>query len=118
MKNEDAWGQYTYPNNNSLRNCKIKPNMSFDLSRFATTINERFEYCDENYDDIKNLIQLWMRDKFGNDLSELDEDFDLYKIIVKMLNQHNLKVKLYKKIWNEFEVEKEEIPPSEFIYKY
>ena len=47
-KNEDAFGQYTYPYNNSLKNCRIKPNMSFDLSRLATTIMERFENDDDN----------------------------------------------------------------------
>ena len=58
MKNEDAWGQYNYPYNNpnSLKNCKIKPNMSFDLSRFATTIIERFDNCDESYDETSKAL--------------------------------------------------------------
>jgi hypothetical protein len=119
MKNEDAWGQYTYPNSNStLKHCKIKPNMSFDLSRFATTIIERFEYCDEQYDDIKNLLNLWMTDRYGNDLSELEEDFDLYKIIARNVKSAQPKSQLNKKIWEEFIVEESEIPKSEFIYKF
>ena len=69
MKNEDAWGQYTYPNNSStLKHCRVKPNMSFDLSRFATTIIDRFEFCDEKYDDIINLVKHWMKDRYGNDI--------------------------------------------------
>ena len=34
-KNGDAEGQYTFPYHNSIKNCKIKPNKSFDLSRLA-----------------------------------------------------------------------------------
>ena len=118
-KNEDAFGQYSYPfNNNSLRNCRIKPNMSFDLSRFATTIIERFNNYDEEYDEVRDLLQLWMTDKFGNDLSELDEDFDLYKIIARNVKSAHPKQQLNKKLWNEFEVNEDDIPSDVFVYKY
>ena len=92
--------------------------MSFDLSRFATTIIERFEYCDEKYDEIKNLLNLWMTDRYGNNLSELEEDFDLYKIIARNVKSAQPKSQLNKKIWEEFIVEESEIPKSEFIYKF
>ena len=119
MKNEDAWGQYTYPNSsNTLKHCKIKPNMSFDLSRFATTIIERFEYCDETYDEVKDLLNLWMRDRYGNDLSELEEDFDLYKIIARNVKSAQPKSQLNKKIWEQFLIEENDIPKTEFIYKF
>jgi hypothetical protein len=119
MKNEDAWGQYTYPNStNTLKHCRIKPNMSFDLSRFATTIIERFECCDEKYDEIKNLVQLWMKDRYGNDLSQLEEDFDLYKIIARNVKSAHPKSQLNKRIWDEFVIQEEDIPKSEFIYKF
>jgi hypothetical protein len=117
-KNEDAFGQYTYPYNNSLKNCRIKPNMSFDLSRLATTIMERFENSDERYDEIINLLNLWVTDRHGNNLSELDEDFDLYKIIAKSVKSANPKSQLNKKLWNEFLVQENEIPNTEFVYKY
>tara|TARA_A100001035_G_C27505366_1_gene373881 strand:- start:123 stop:635 length:513 start_codon:yes stop_codon:yes gene_type:complete len=120
MKNEDAWGQYNYPYNNpnSLKNCKIKPNMSFDLSRFATTIIERFDNCDESYDEIRDLLMIWMRDRYGNDLSEQEEDFDLYKLIARNVRSALPRNQLNKKIWDEFIIEEEEIPKSEFIYKF
>tara|TARA_B100001093_G_C26801607_1_gene1003677 strand:+ start:97 stop:1965 length:1869 start_codon:yes stop_codon:yes gene_type:complete len=117
-KNEDAFGQYTYPYNNSLKNCRIKPNMSFDLSRLATTIMERFENSDDRYDEIRNLLNLWVTDRHGNNLSELDEDFDLYKIIAKSVKSANPKSQLNKKLWKEFLVEENEIPKTEFVYKY
>ncbi len=37
-KNGDAEGQYSFPYNNSLRDCKIKPNPSFDLCRLTKTM--------------------------------------------------------------------------------
>ena len=119
MKNEDAWGQYTYPNNsNTLKHCRVKPNMSFDLSRFATTIIDRFVFCDEKYDDVRNLVKLWMTDRYGNDLSELEEDFDLYKIIARNVKSALPRSQLNKKIWNEFEITEDQIPNSEFVYKF
>jgi len=117
-KNEDAFGQYTYPYNNSLKHCRIKPNMSFDLSRLATTIMERFGNDDSQYDEIRSLLNLWVTDRHGNNLSELDEDFDLYKIIARSVRSATPKSQLNKKIWNEFLVEESEIPKTEFIYKY
>ena len=119
MKNEDAWGQYTYPNSSStLKHCRIKPNMSFDLSRFATTIIDRFEFCDEKYDDVISLVKHWMKDRFGNDLSELEEDFDLYKIIARNVKSAHPRSQLNKKIWNEFEITEDQIPTCEFVYKF
>ena len=43
LKNGDAEGQYSFPYQNSIKNCKIKPNKSFDLSRLSTTMIEHFE---------------------------------------------------------------------------
>jgi hypothetical protein len=117
-KNEDAFGQYTYPYNNSLKNCRLKPNMSFDLSRLATTIMERFDDADSKYDEVKRLLTLWVTDRHGNNLSELEEDFDLYKLIAKNVKSAHPKSQLNKKLWSEFMVEESDIPKSEFIYKY
>ena len=77
LKNGDAEGQYSFPYNNTLHNCKIRPNKSFDLSRLSTTIIEHFDE-DENKD-LYKLLKLWASDKYGNFLMEEEEDFDLYK---------------------------------------
>ena len=120
MKNEDAFGQYSMPDldTNSLKSCKIKPNMSFDLSRLATTLIERFEHLDDSYNEVKRLLTLWLTDKYGNDLSELDEDFDLYKLIARNVKSAHPKAALNKKLWNEFEIDFKDIPKNQFIYKY
>lgn len=116
-KNEDAGGQYSYPFNNSLKNCKIKPNKSFDLSRLATTIFHRFENCDDSYDDIVELLRCWTTDKYGNNLMNNGEDFNLYKIIAKNANSANPRKQFSKSIWKEFLVDEKDIPNSEYVYK-
>ena len=117
-KNEDAAGQYSYPYGNSLKHCKIKPNKSFDLARLATTIIHRFETMDESYNDIKELIMTWITDKYGNCLIHHEEDFQLYKTIAKTVLSAVPKTQLLKKIWNDFIIEKQDIPPDTHIYKY
>ena len=79
---------------------------------------ERFGNDDSQYDEIRSLLNLWVTDRHGNNLSELDEDFDLYKIIARSVRSATPKSQLNKKIWNEFLVEESEIPKTEFIYKY
>ena len=113
-KNGDAEGQYSFPYNNSLNNCKIKPNKSFDLSRLATTIIEHFK---EN-SPIFNLLKLWASDKYGNFLMNYEDDFNLYKIIAKNVKSAVPKNQINKMIFKEFLVEKEDIDNKEFIYNY
>ena len=116
-KNEDAGGQYTYPYQNSLKNCKIPPNKSFDLSRLATTIIQRFHNCNESYSEILELLECWTTDKYGNNLMNLEEDFSLYKVIAKNAKSANPIKQFNKKIWNMFEVSIEDIDSSTYVYK-
>ena len=113
-KNGDAEGQYSFPYNNSLNNCKIKPNKSFDLSRLATTIIEHF---DEN-NSIYKLLKLWCSDKYGNFLMKYEDDFNLYKKIAKNVTCAVPKDQINKMIFKEFIIEKEDINNNEFIYCY
>ena len=112
-KNGEAEGQYTYPYYNNLNNCKIKPNNSFDLSRLATTIIEHFEEDTHIY----KLLKLWCMDKYGNFLMDLNDDFNLYRIIAKNVKSAVPKNQINKLIFKEFIVEKDSII-NEFIYHY
>lgn len=78
-ENGDAEGQYDYPEENSFKNCKLKPNKSFDLARLATTIITYFDHDSI----IFKLIKPWMTDKYNNFLIDEEDDFDLYKKIAK-----------------------------------
>ena len=113
-KNGDAEGQYSFPYNNTLNNCKVKPNKSFDLSRLATTIIEHF---DEN-NSIYKLLKLWCSDKYGNFLMKYEDDFNLYKKIAKNVTCAVPKDQINKMIFKEFIIEKEDINNNEFIYCY
>ena len=112
-KNGDAEGQYSYPYLNNLNKCKIKPNKSFDLSRLATTIIEHFDEDSNLY----KLLKLWCMDKYGNFLMNLDDDFNLYRIIAKNVKSAVPKNQINKLIFKEFLIEKDEIK-NEYIYNY
>ena len=113
-KNGDAEGQYTFPYHNSIKNCKIKPNKSFDLSRLATTIIEHFEPNSPLF----NLLKLWASDKYGNFLMNYEDNFDLYKIIARNVVSAIPKNQINKMIFKEFLIQKEDISSNEFIYNY
>ena len=113
-KNGEAEGQYSYPYYNSLNKCNVKPNKSFDLSRLATTIIEHFE---ENTD-IYKLLKLWCMDKYGNFLMDLEDDFNLYRIIAKNVKSAVPKNQINKIIFKEFIVDKSTIDNDFIIFNY
>ena len=113
-KNGDAEGQYSFPYNNKLRDCKIKPNPSFDLCRLTKTI---IDYVEPD-GDVYRLLELWSRDKYGNSLLEHDDDFDLYRIIAKNVRSAVPVKQLEKKVFQRFISPEEEIPDGEVLYRY
>ena len=113
-KNGDAEGQYSFPYNNSLKDCKIKPNPSFDLCRLTKTI---VEYVDPE-SDVFRLLELWSRDKYGNSLLEHDDDFDLYRVIAKNVRSAVPVKQLEKKVFQRFIIEESEVPEDAILYKY
>ena len=102
-ENGDAEGQYDYPENNSLKHCKLKPNKSFDLARLATTIIEHFEPGSNIF---RQLLKPWMTDKYNFFLINEKDDFDLYKKIAKdVCNAVPIK-QLSKPIFRQFIIQK------------
>ena len=87
----DAGGQYTYPfpKSKSKNHNVHKPNYSFDLCRLSTTIiNELYpEEHSEYYQNIMlyKLLKQWITDKYNKNVMRFD-DFDLYKIIARRMN--------------------------------
>lgn len=113
-KNGDAEGQYNYPYNNNIANCKIRPNFSFDLSRLSTTILEHFREDSPVF----KLLKSWATDKDGNFLMNYEDDFNLYKRIAKDVESAVPKQQLEKDIFTKYLVKKSNIPKKEFIYYY
>jgi len=113
-ENGDAEGQYDYPENNSLNNCKIKPNKSFDLARLATTIIEHFETDTK----IFNLLKTWMTDKYNTFLINDEDDFYIYKKIAKDV-KNAVPIKQFKnKIFNQFVINKKSIKKNDVVFRY
>ena len=111
----EAEGQYTYPDDfKNIKNCTNKPNPSFDLVRFATTILERLDEQPE----VLSLITKWCISDDGSNMLDKDDDFELYIDIAH--NCHNavpIDV-LDDKVFKIFTVKKEKIPNDAFVYKY
>ena len=99
-ENGDAEGQYDYPIENSLKNCKLKPNKSFDLARLSTTIIRHFN----PESNIFKLLKGWMTDKYNKFLIYEEDDFDLYKKIAKNVKNAVPIKQLSKKIFSIFTI--------------
>jgi hypothetical protein len=110
----DAEGQYSYPYKNDLDKCYHKPNKSFDLARLATTIARYFKQDEEVY----KLLLSWMTDKYGNNLGEEEDSFDLYIKIARGADNAVPKEQLSKPLFNLFHIDKDEIPQNSFIYYF
>jgi hypothetical protein len=113
-ENGDAEGQYDYPEDNSYDTCKIKPNPSFDLSRLASTIIENFE---EN-SSIYKLLKGWLIDKYGQNLINHEDNFNLYIKIAKNINSAIPKKQLTKQIFKLFLTQKKKIDSKKFIFRF
>lgn len=113
-KNGDAEGQYNYPYNNNIDNCKIRPNFSFDLSRLSTTVLEHFTEDSAVF----RLLKEWATDKDGNFLLNFEDDFNLYKIIARDVDSAVPKNQLEKDIFKKYLVKRKDIPKKAFIYYY
>ena len=96
--NGDAEGQYDYPEENSLKNCKVKPNMSFDLARLSTTIIEHHKPNTP----IFKLLKQWITDKNGYCLINEEDEFELYITIAKYIKNAVPKKQLTKPLFKGF----------------
>tara|TARA_B100000787_G_scaffold167740_1_gene155081 strand:+ start:1011 stop:2558 length:1548 start_codon:yes stop_codon:yes gene_type:complete len=112
--NGDAEGQYDYPTHDSLHNCKVKPNKSFDLARLATTIIEHFEPNSK----IFNLLKTWMTDKYNHFIIDDEDDFDLYIKIAKDIKNAIPLKQMSKPIFKRFIINKKKIhnPYEVFVF--
>lgn len=110
-ENGDAEGQYSYPEDNSLKNCKHKPNPSFDLCRLATTVIEFVKH-----DSVYKLLNDWLIDKNGNNLMYEEDDFDLYINIAHNVRNAIPKKQLTKSVFKKFNIQKNEIKLVNHVY--
>ena len=121
-KHGEAGGQYsqTY---NKLFNSEnkdeiIKPNYNFDLCRLAITILEVCEYDkNENYKEKQSVFDFIYNltiDKYGNSLTELNDDFDMYISISKDACSSRPCEILQNWIFKEYKIKKKNFPKKLF----
>ena len=120
--NNDAGGQYTYPTNEKFKqyytNQKmIKPNYSFDLCRLSTTIIDILYPTNNNNNTIKlyQILLNWVTDKYNKNVMRFD-DFDLYKIIARRMNNAVPSKYLTNPIFNLYHINKQNISNDTHIY--
>tara|TARA_Y100000310_G_scaffold335101_1_gene416324 strand:- start:582 stop:1289 length:708 start_codon:yes stop_codon:yes gene_type:complete len=113
-KKGDAEGQYSYPYYAMASKCKYKPNPSFDLSRLATTIQERISINSP----IRYLVDKWMTNKNGDNLGEDEDSFDLYVKISRTINSAIPREQFKEKLFHQFRISKKHIPKKAFIYYF
>ena len=112
-KDGDAEGQYTYPYTTNTP-VKHAPNPSFDLCYLAITTIEHFDKSSPIY----MLLEKWTTDKYGNNLSEHELNFDLYIKISRNIENAIPKEQIKDSLFNQFRIKKDKIPEGEYIYYY
>lgn len=121
-KNE-AGGQYTYPTDYHKVKNIIKPNKSFDLSRLsASIITDLFPYAPnekekggnlsinqkETDSQLFNLLYSWIVDKYNKEIIRYEE-FDLYKMIARRMENAVPEKQLIKPIFTQFIINSQDI---------
>lgn len=110
----DAWGQYDYPTDGTLKNCENKPNPSFDLVRLGTTVIQRLDEVPR----VREFVESITKDDYDNCLCYDEDTFQLYIDIAH--NCHNavpIEV-LGRPEFERFKIPREKLPKSTYIFKY
>jgi len=110
----DAWGQYDYPVDGTLKNCEHKPNPSFDLVRLGTTVIQRLE----ELTNVREFVESITKDDYDNSLCYDEDTFQLYIDIAH--NAHNavpIEV-LRRNEFDRFKIAKEKVPKGGYVFKY
>ena len=110
----DAWGQYDYPSDGTLKNCEHKPNPSFDLVRLGTTVIQRLE----SIPTIRHFVEDITKDDYDNSLCYDEDTFQLYIDIAH--NCHNavpIEV-LNRPEFERFKIAKDKVPKGVYIFGY
>jgi hypothetical protein len=110
----DAYGQYDYPVDGSLKNCEHKPNPSFDLVRLGTTVIQRLQELPK----VREFVEQITLNDYDNSVCYDEDTFDLYIDIAR--HCHNaIPIEVMKrKEFECFQLHKNKIPKGQYIFKY
>ena len=110
----DASGQYDYPVDGCIDNCRFKPNTSFDLVRLGTTVISRLDECPN----VRKFVEEITLDKYDNSLCYDEDTFQLYIDIAHNCNNAIPIEVLHRPEFEPFKIKKEKIPKEQYIFKY
>ena len=113
-EDNDAYGQYDYPIDGTLKNCEHKPNPSFDLVRLGTTVIQRLEELPK----VREFVEQITLDDTGTSLCYDEDTFQLYIDIAH--NCHNaIPIQVMERPEFEiFKINKNKLPKGQYVFKY
>ena len=113
-EDNDAFGQYDYPVDGTLKNCEHKPNPSFDLVRLGTTVIQRLDELDK----VREFVEQITLDDNGTSLCYDEDNFQLYIDIAH--NCHNaVPIEVMKRPeFERFKINKNKILKGQYVFKY
>ena len=113
-EDNDAYGQYDYPIDGTLKNCEHKPNPSFDLVRLGTTVIQRLE----DLTAVREFVEQITLDDNGSSLCYDEDNFQLYIDIAH--NCHNaVPIEVMKRPeFERFKINKNTIVKGQYVFKY
>ena len=113
-EDNDAYGQYDYPVDGTLKNCEHKPNPSFDLVRLGTTVIQRLDEMPK----VREFVEQITMDDNDTSLCYDEDSFQLYIDIAH--NCHNaIPIEVMKRPeFEKFKINKNKVPKGQYVFKY
>ena len=113
-EDNDAYGQYDYPVDGTLKNCEHKPNPSFDLVRLGTTVIQRLDELPT----VREFVEQITLDDNDTSLCYDEDTFQLYIDIAH--NCHNaVPIEVMKRPeFERFKINKNKLPKGQYVFKY
>ena len=113
-EDNDAFGQYDYPVDGTLKNCEHKPNPSFDLVRLGTTVIQRLE----DLSNVREFIEQITLDDNGNSLCYDEDTFQLYIDIAHHCHNAIPLNVMERPEFERFKINKNKLPKGQYVFKY
>ena len=113
-EDNDAFGQYDYPVDGTLKNCEHKPNPSFDLVRLGTTVIQRLE----DLSNVREFIEQITLDDNGNSLCYDEDTFQLYIDIAHHCHNAIPINVMERPEFERFKINKNKLPKGQYVFKY
>ena len=110
----DAFGQYDYPVDGSLKNCEHKPNPSFDLVRLGTTVIQRLDELPK----VREFVEQITLDDYENSVCYDEDTFELYVDIAHNCHKAIPIEVMERPEFKKFKINKQNVPKGQYVFNY